>query len=583
MERKSLNAYLKKYNLSYPETMDGLNFHLLSNPLFKSMSKKNFIIDVINDMDRERKKHKRDVAFEGEEDNQDDNNKEESEKNIDGRERINILNTYYSDNENFLYSLLASFIENKIYSFEGYIVSSLVIKINSSYYSAWIYRRRCLRKLNLNFLNDLKFTRFIINDNIKSFQSWFHRRWLVEYIYKVNIKGSGINCTFRQSKCTHDGEFANGDDVSVIAHVENIRCGDLDADDMPSGKCEAGVQEDPRDDAPHSVDSRDDAPHCVDSRDAALHSVDSRDDTPHSVDSHDGETRSDDIFDDDRNFLSSAEENSSTSSDLNGLERGCSWKNPLEDGFISNCEESDFEIKRKKKNVVFYEDLKSIIDSCSFFKNALKENEKINIDEFLYEEFLYNNCDIFIDTKNYNSWAHKTWLVDKFSLMKNEYLCTKYNILLHEFIYINFFLKCDIYNNSVWVYRYFIFNKLNYFKEKNILKREIMFCLNYTKEFYDNEAIFNYFIHILFTYIDLCKKEKNENKIDIFELPIIKKVKNELTEFQEKSKSVLLFLSKLYSYSGSHYEEIQCYKCLEKNDHFNDIVWKGKIEEIERC
>ncbi|CRG97053.1 protein geranylgeranyltransferase type II, alpha subunit, putative [Plasmodium gallinaceum] len=476
MEKRNLYVYAKKFNLDYPETFDELNFRILNNPLFNLMKKKNFLIDIC-DLEKEKKKYML-----------------EEEENIKDKDKINILNTYYSENERLLYSLLASLIENKIYSFEGYIVSSFVIKLNSSYYSAWIYRRKCLKKLNINLLNELKFTKFIINDNIKSFQSWFHRRWLVEYIYKLNEKDKKKNEKRKEKRKNNYKDESN----SKI-HINY------------------------------------------------------------------------DFFDDDYNFISDNESNS--------LEED-EYDNDFNEGFISNCDEKDFKIK--KDNINLYDDLQNIIDNCNFFKNALKPNEIININEFLREEILYNNCDIFIDAKNYNSWAHKTWLVEKFSIFKNKYLCEKYQILLHEINFINYFLKNDIYNNSVWVYRYFIFNKLNYMNNIIKLEKEIVLCLTYSKQFYDNESLFNYFINIVFKYIELYKKEEKQNTNDIFDINIIQRIKNELTNLQTKSKFVLLFLSQLYSYNKCYNEVIKCYRYLEYNDDFNDQVWKYKIEDIEK-
>ncbi|SBT81098.1 protein farnesyltransferase subunit alpha, putative [Plasmodium malariae] len=447
MDRQNLNVYAREFNLNYPETLDGLNFHVLNNPLFNLISKKKFIIDI-TDLEREQSKCKLE-SVDG-----DEAEEEEEEEYIKDKGKINLLNTYYTDNEILLYSLLGSLIEDKVYSFEGYIVSTFVIKINSSYYSAWIYRRKCLKKLNLNFINDLKFTKFIISDNIKSFQSWFHRRWLVEYIYKLNMKKVRVK--------------QKGEDNSITSQ----RNKEKDDEMIKTGAPEAG-------------------------------------ESGHT------DVTSKTYFDDDSNFISNDEEESNISSTANPFEETSS-----DEGFISNCEHTDFEIKREDVNL--YDDLQNIIENSTFFKNALEPNEEININEFLYEEILYNNCDIFIDTKNYNSWAHKTWLIDKFSILKNDYLCEKYNILLHEFNYINYFLK---------------------YKEKDKDKNK-----EYTK--------------------------------DIFQISIINNLKNELTKLKAKSKFLLIFLSQLYAYNGSYYDESQCYRYLERNDDFNNDVWKCKIEYV---
>ncbi|CAD2114270.1 protein farnesyltransferase subunit alpha, putative [Plasmodium vinckei] len=507
---EKLNAYAKKFNVNYRESLNGLNISLLNNPAFKSMGSKKFDIDM-NDIEEEIQKHA--INLEHTYD-------ENWSKN---KSKINILNIHYNDNQKLLYSLLAFLIENKIYSFKGYIISTFVIKINTSYYSAWIYRRKCLKRLNLNYLNELEFTRFIISENIKSFQSWYHRRWLIEYIYKSNLK---------KNRKTNDQKEQN--DVTQIGKP---------------------IDEEIKKNAPQMEKDI----YCND----------------------------DDLFDDEQNFLSSDEDICSIHSS-----NECYHENV----FMSNLENSDLEIEKED---ALHENLKDIIENSTFFKNSLHKNDEIeiNIDEFLYKELLYTNCHIFLDTKNYNSWAHKTWLLNKFSMLtKNKHIYDKYNILLHEFNYINYFLKCDIYNNSVWVYRHFIFTKLKYIKNINKLEKEIIFCLNYGQQFYDNEALFSYFINILLKYIKLCQKIKklppigskiNEeitsleetSTYNIFEIPIVNFVKNNLTKFATKSKSVLLFLAQLYAYNGSHYEEAQCYKHLEKHDNFNDFIWSNIIEQ----
>ncbi|CDU20929.1 protein farnesyltransferase subunit alpha, putative [Plasmodium yoelii] len=515
---EKLNAYAKKFNINYRESLDGLNISLLNNPVFKSMGGKKFDIDM-NDIEEEIQKHTINLEHMC------------NENGSKNKSKINILNIHYSDHQKLLYSLLAFLIENKIYSFKGYIISSFVIKINTSYYSAWIYRRKCLKKLNLNYLNDLEFTRFIISENIKSFQSWYHRRWLIEYIYKSNLKKKGKN-----------------NDQKEQNNVTQI-----------------GIPED------------DEMKRNVQKMEKNIYS-----------NVHKNMCNDDDLFDHEQNFISSDEEICSIHS---------SNESYHENVFISNFENSDLDIEKED---ILHENFKDIIENSTFFKNSLHKNEeiKINIYEFLYNELLYTNCHIFLDTKNYNSWAHKTWLINKFSMLtKNKYIYDKYNILLHEYNYINYFLKCDIYNNSVWVYRHFIFTKLKHIKNINKLEKEIIFCLNYGQQFYDNEALFSYFINILLKYIKLCQKIRKLSPIvsktneaiasleetstyDIFEIPIVNFVKNNLTKLATKSKFVLLFLAQLYAYNGSHYEEAQCYKYLEKNDNFNDFIWSSKIEGI---
>ncbi|SOV23962.1 protein geranylgeranyltransferase type II, alpha subunit, putative [Plasmodium sp. DRC-Itaito] len=522
MENRYLYEYKKKFGVSHPEILDEEEFESLNYNLFHMMEQKKFVIDI-KDIEEDAKKYLFD-----------------EKGDIKNKEKISIINTYYSDRERMLFSLLSSLIEKKEYSFEGYIICSYIIKMNSSYYSAWVYRRKCLKKLNLNLLNDLKFTKHIISDNIKSFQSWFHRRWLIEYIYKMNCRKKNMKSDNECNYNRYIEEDKNKDNKNENINEYNIEM----------------------------------------------------------------ENNYIFVFDDEKNFISSEEEMSSDSS-YNIYDN---FYNDDDIGFISNCDDTDFEEgeDNNRNNIYMYEELEDIINNNIFFKNSLLSNEIINIDNFLYEELLYNNCDLFIDMKNYNSWATKTWLIDKFNILQNEYICKKYNIILHEFCFINYLLSIDIYNNSLWVYRYFILNKLNYFYDITKMEKEINFCFTYANQFYDNQAIFNYFIHMVFIYINLYKngtkgKKKNTEiykqgnilyekkeetyehvKVDIFQIPLVNDIKNELIKIQDKSKFVLVFLSQLYAYNGSYDDEIECYRYLEKYDDFNEHVWKDKIECVQK-
>ncbi|EUD64910.1 30S ribosomal protein S17e [Plasmodium inui San Antonio 1] len=480
MERQQ-RAYAKKFQLEYPEQLDGFDLRLLFHtPFFNLMPKRNIHIDMVQ-LERERQKFSVDM---------------QNEKNIKSKEKVQILSTYYTDTEQLVYSSLASFIELKKYSFEGYVMSTFAIKVNPSYYSAWVYRRKCLRKLNLNLRNELLFTRCAIGDNVKSFQSWFHRRWLVEYIFKLVRGGKRPG-----------GQAERGN------QEKRIGSGSVGAAHR-RGECNLGG---------YKIDWN----------------------------TYD--------LDDERNFISSDGSDDTYGSSIRDS-RG-SPGSPAEEShheehaFLSNCEETDFEAE--KDVVIIREDLQELVESCEFFKNALRPNgERINIDEFLYEEILYSNCDIFLDAKNYNSWAHKTWLIDKLGIFNNKYLREQCNIISHEFNFVNYFLKHDIYNNSVWVYRYFIFTKLKYTHRLQKMEREIKFCLNYAKQLPHNEAIFKYLSRVIFMYSHLYKKKKN-NVADIFEIPLLLNLKEELTKLTEESKYVLIFLSELYSFNGQRVQEVQ--------------------------
>jgi len=57
-----------------------------------------------------------------------------------------------------------------------------VIEHNSANYTAWYYRRRCLKTLNSDLWEDLEFTGKWARDCPKNYQVWYHRRWLITEI-----------------------------------------------------------------------------------------------------------------------------------------------------------------------------------------------------------------------------------------------------------------------------------------------------------------------------------------------------------------------------------------------------------------
>mmetsp|Transcript_7424 Transcript_7424/g.13234 ORF Transcript_7424/g.13234 Transcript_7424/m.13234 type:complete len:334 (-) Transcript_7424:25-1026(-) len=57
-----------------------------------------------------------------------------------------------------------------------------VIEHNSANYTAWYYRRRCLKELGLDLAAELEFTDQWAADSPKNYQVWYHRRWLIAEI-----------------------------------------------------------------------------------------------------------------------------------------------------------------------------------------------------------------------------------------------------------------------------------------------------------------------------------------------------------------------------------------------------------------
>mmetsp|Transcript_60360 Transcript_60360/g.167112 ORF Transcript_60360/g.167112 Transcript_60360/m.167112 type:complete len:338 (+) Transcript_60360:88-1101(+) len=57
-----------------------------------------------------------------------------------------------------------------------------VIEHNSANYTAWYYRRRCLKELGSDLEAELAFTDKWSRDCPKNYQVWYHRRWLITEI-----------------------------------------------------------------------------------------------------------------------------------------------------------------------------------------------------------------------------------------------------------------------------------------------------------------------------------------------------------------------------------------------------------------
>lgn len=54
-----------------------------------------------------------------------------------------------------------------------------VIQHNSANYTAWYYRRRCLKELDSDLEEEMEFTNKWARDCPKNYQVWYHRRWLI--------------------------------------------------------------------------------------------------------------------------------------------------------------------------------------------------------------------------------------------------------------------------------------------------------------------------------------------------------------------------------------------------------------------
>lgn len=61
-------------------------------------------------------------------------------------------------------------------------LTSDVIDQNSANYTAWYYRRRCLKSIGSDLMVELSFTDGWARECPKNYQVWYHRRWLINEI-----------------------------------------------------------------------------------------------------------------------------------------------------------------------------------------------------------------------------------------------------------------------------------------------------------------------------------------------------------------------------------------------------------------
>lgn len=65
------------------------------------------------------------------------------------------------------------------YSMRALELTSAVIKENPSDAAAWHYREEILAKISFDKFKELEYTDLVMNDGLKSYQAWYHRKWVV--------------------------------------------------------------------------------------------------------------------------------------------------------------------------------------------------------------------------------------------------------------------------------------------------------------------------------------------------------------------------------------------------------------------
>ena len=86
-----------------------------------------------------------------------------------------------------------AFLQENEYSNRALICCKDAIACNPANYTAWVYLRSCLEKLNCNLYDELKYCDQMGKDHPKNYQLWNHRRKLVEILYKNKKQDDTIN------------------------------------------------------------------------------------------------------------------------------------------------------------------------------------------------------------------------------------------------------------------------------------------------------------------------------------------------------------------------------------------------------
>ena len=88
---------------------------------------------------------------------------------------------YYSN----LMSIFRGLLEKKEYSIRSLELTAAVIQENPSDTHVWFFREDILTKIQFNPKKELEYTDFAMDEGLKSYQAWNHRRWVVNHFEKL--------------------------------------------------------------------------------------------------------------------------------------------------------------------------------------------------------------------------------------------------------------------------------------------------------------------------------------------------------------------------------------------------------------
>ncbi|KAL4492520.1 hypothetical protein ABPG72_007633 [Tetrahymena utriculariae] len=97
-----------------------------------------------------------------------------------------ILNLKYKPEYVELMDYFRAIIKSDEISMRSFELSGFVLQQLTSNYNAYHVRRKCLEQLKLSYEDELKFITQVIEGNPKTYQSWEHRRYVIEVLNRCD-------------------------------------------------------------------------------------------------------------------------------------------------------------------------------------------------------------------------------------------------------------------------------------------------------------------------------------------------------------------------------------------------------------